>query len=118
MTVVGIAGSRGNVKRVVLPSLPAWSSSSAARIALVRFDSYLGSYLWRKAWSRFPGQLIEADSYYAFFIGFLLYRSHRAAAQRPQQQPEYGSLRTGRSRVFIDDREFASGQDSRPLLPS
>ncbi len=73
MTAVGIVGSRGNGKKVVLViAVGMILFVHAARIALVRFDSYLGSYpLAQRLEQSPPGQLIEANSYYAFLVRLL-----------------------------------------------
>ena len=97
VTAVGIVRSKGNVKKVVLVIAAGMVLFfQAARIALVRFDSYLGSYPLAQSLEQSPpGQLIEARFLLRFFICFLLYRSHGTAAQRPQQQPRVWLLRTG-----------------------
>src|SRR5208337_4643627 len=65
---VALAFSCKNVRRTVLVvAVSMIVFFQAARIALVRFDSYLGSYpLAERLRQSPPGQLIEADSYYAF----------------------------------------------------
>ena len=110
MTAVGIAGSRGNVKRVVLVIAAGMVLFvQAARIALVRFDSYLGSYpLAQRLEQGPPGQLIEANSYYAFSSVFFYTGRTALLLNGRNNNLEYGSYAPGAPRVFIEDREFVS----------
>ncbi len=110
MTAVGIAGSRGNVKRVVLVIAAGMVLFvQAARIALVRFDSYLGSYpLAQRLEQGPPGQLIEANSYYAFSSVFFYTGRTALLLNGRNNNLEYGSYARGAPRVFIEDREFVS----------
>ena len=81
----------------------------AARIALVRFDSYLGSYPLAEGLEQSPpGQLIESNSYYAFSSVFF-YTSRTALLLNGRNNNlEYGSYAPAAPRTFIDDSEFAS----------
>ena len=110
MTAVGIAGSRGNVKRVVLVIAAGMVLFvQAARIALVRFDSYLGSYPLAQSLEQSPpGQLIEANSYYAFSSVFFYTGRTALLLNGRNNNLEYGSYARGAPRVFIEDREFVS----------
>jgi len=110
MTAVGIAGSRGNVKRVVLVIAAGMVLFvQAARIALVRFDSYLGSYPLAQSLEQGPpGQLIEANSYYAFSSVFFYTGRTALLLNGRNNNLEYGSYARGAPRVFIEDREFVS----------
>jgi len=110
MTAVGIAGSRGNVKRVVLVIAAGMVLFvQAARIALVRFDSYLGSYPLAESLEQGPpGQLIEANSYYAFSSVFFYTGRTALLLNGRNNNLEYGSYARGAPRVFIEDREFVS----------
>ena len=110
MTAVGIAGSRGNVNRVVLVIAAGMVLFvQAARIALVRFDSYLGSYPLAQSLEQGPpGQLIEANSYYAFSSVFFYTGRTALLLNGRNNNLEYGSYARGAPRVFIEDREFVS----------
>jgi 4-amino-4-deoxy-L-arabinose transferase-like glycosyltransferase len=110
ISAVGIAGSRGNVKRVVLVIAASMALFfQAARIALVRFDTYLGSYpLAQTLQQSPPGQLIEANSYYAFSSAFFYTGRKALLLNGRNNNLEYGSYAPGAPNVFIDDREFVS----------
>jgi len=81
----------------------------AARIALIRFDSYLGSYpLAQSLQQAPPGQLIEANAYYAFSSAFF-YTGRTALLWNGRiNNLEYGSNAPGAPQVFIDDTQFVS----------
>ena len=110
MTAVGIVGSRGNGKKVVLVIAVGMALFvHAARIALVRFDSYLGSYPLAQRMEQSPqGQLIEANSYYAFSSVFFYTGRTALLLNGRNNNLEYGSYAPDAPRVFIDDREFVS----------
>lgn len=110
MTAVGIVGSRGNGKKVVLVIAVGMALFvHAARIALVRFDSYLGSYPLAQRLEQSPqGQLIEANSYYAFSSVFFYTGRTALLLNGRNNNLEYGSYAPDAPRVFIDDREFVS----------
>jgi hypothetical protein len=79
----------------------------AARLALVRFDTYLGSYpLALKLQSSKPGQLIEADAYYAFSSVFFYTNRTAWLWNGRSNNLEYGSYAPGAPQVFIDDAGF------------
>ena len=81
----------------------------AARIALVRFDSYLGSYPLAQSLEQSPpGQLIESNSYYAFSSVFFYTDRTALLLNGRTNNLEYGSYAPGVPRRFIDDHEFAS----------
>jgi hypothetical protein len=81
----------------------------AARIALVRFDSYLGSYsLAQKLMQSPPGKLIEADAYYAFSSVFFYTNRSAFLLNGRYNNLEYGSYAPSAPYVFIDDAEFAN----------
>jgi len=91
----------------------------AARIALVRFDNYLGSYPLAQALMKNPpGQLIEADAYYAFSSVFFYANRTALLLNGRSNNLEYGSYAPGAPQVFIDDRKFQSlwSQPSRSYL--
>jgi 4-amino-4-deoxy-L-arabinose transferase-like glycosyltransferase len=81
----------------------------ATRIALIRFDAYLGSYPLAESLQHSPpGQLIEADAYYAFSSVFF-YSSRTALLLNGRKNNlEYGSYAPGAQDVFIDDSRFVS----------
>jgi 4-amino-4-deoxy-L-arabinose transferase-like glycosyltransferase len=110
VTAVGIVRSKGNVKKAVLVIAAGMVLFvQAARIALVRFDSYLGSYPLAQSLEQGPpGQLIEADSYYAFSSVFFYTGRTALLLNGRNNNLEYGSYAPDAPRVFIDDREFVS----------
>ena len=87
----------------------------AARLALIRFDPYLGSYsLAAQLEQSPPGQLIEADAYYAFSSVFF-YTNRRALLYNGRfNNLEYGSYAPNAPDVFIDDARFASLWTAEP----
>jgi 4-amino-4-deoxy-L-arabinose transferase-like glycosyltransferase len=92
----------------------------AARLALIRFDSYLGSYPLAAALQRSPqGTLIEANSYYAFSSVFFYAGRTALLLNGRNNNLEYGSYAPEAPKVFIDDIKFASlwaGSDRCYLL--
>lgn len=79
----------------------------AARIALVRFDSYLGSYpLAQKLLQSPPGELIEANSYYSFSSVFFYTNRNALLLNGRNNNLEYGSYAPDAPKVFIDDAQF------------
>ncbi len=81
----------------------------AARIALIRFDSYLGSYpLAQSLQQGPPGQLIEAGAYYAFSSVFFYTGRTALLLNGRNNNLEYGSYAPGAPDVFIDDSKFVS----------
>ncbi len=100
--------ARNNVRRAVLVSAATMIVFfHAARVALIRFEDYLGSYpLAESLLQNPPGQLIEAGAYYAFSSVF--YYSGRTAVllNGRNNNLEYGSYAPGAPAVFIDDAQF------------
>lgn len=81
----------------------------AARIALIRFDSYLGSYpLAQSLQHSPPGQLIEADAYYAFSSVFFYTGRTALLLNGRNNNLEYGSYAPRAADIFIDDARFVS----------
>jgi hypothetical protein len=79
----------------------------AARIALVRFDSYLGSYPLAASLEKSPpGQLIEENAYYAFSSVFFYTNRSALLWNGRSNNLEYGSYAPGAPQVFIDDAEL------------
>jgi 4-amino-4-deoxy-L-arabinose transferase-like glycosyltransferase len=80
----------------------------ASRIALVRFDPYLGSHALAIALQQSPpGQLIEADAYYAFSSVFFYTDRTALLLNGRMNNLEYGSYAPKAPQVFIDDARFA-----------
>src|SRR5262249_13533187 len=81
----------------------------AARLALIRFDAYLGSYAMAQSLMKSPpGQLIEADSYYSFSSAFFYADRTALLLNGRNNNLEYGSYAPGAPNVFIDDAQFVS----------
>ena len=79
----------------------------AARLALIRFDDYLGSYpLAQRLMQAPPGQLIEADAYYAFSSVFFYTNRTALLWNGRKDNLEYGSYAPDAPKVFIGDSEF------------
>jgi len=80
----------------------------ASRVALVRFDSYLGSYpLAQELQHHPPGQVIEANAYYAFSSVFFYTNRNTLLLNGRTNNLEYGSNAPGAPDVFIDDQRFS-----------
>jgi 4-amino-4-deoxy-L-arabinose transferase-like glycosyltransferase len=110
LSAIGIAGSRGNVKSVVLVVAAGMVLFfQAARIALIQFDSYLGSYPLAQALEQSPpGQFIEANSYYAFSSVFFYTGRKALLLNGRNNNLEYGSYAPAAPDVFIDDHDFVA----------
>lgn len=79
----------------------------AARVALVRFDAYLGSYPLAEALKQSPpGELIEADAYYAFSSVFFYTNRHALLWNGRFNNLEYGSNAPNAPKVFISNGEL------------
>src|SRR5206468_12270579 len=79
----------------------------AARIAIVRFDPYLGSKPLADALMSAPaGKLIGADAYYAFSSVFFYTNRSALLWNGRVDNLEYGSYAPAAPDVFIDDRDF------------
>ena len=119
-TAIALALSRKNVRRTVLVIAAGMIVFfQAARIALIRFDPYLGSYpLAERLEQSPPGQLIEADAYYAFSSVFFYTNRTALLLNGRMNNLEYGSYAPGAPDVFIDDNRFISlwKTDSRYYL--
>ena len=79
----------------------------AARVALIAFDPYLGSYPLAQALNRAPeGELILDDPYYEM-SGLFFYTNKSALILNGRKNNlEYGSYAPDAPRVFIGDGEF------------
>ena len=79
----------------------------AARIALVDFDPYLGSYPLAVALEHAPpGGLIGANEYYAFSSVYFYTNRSALLLNGRAANLEYGSYAPGAPQVFIDDAKF------------
>ena len=79
----------------------------AARIALVEFDPYLGSYPLAVALEKSPpGELIGANEYYAFSSVYFYANRSVLLWNGRGANLEYGSYAPGAPQVFIDDARF------------
>jgi len=100
---------RSTVKTVATLTIAMIVFFQAARIALVRFDNYLGSYpLAQRLEQSPPGQLIEADAYYAFSSVFFYTNRQALLLNGRSNNLEYGSYAPGAPKVFIDDAGFTT----------
>ena len=85
----------------------------AARIALVVFDPYLGSYPLAVALKSSPsGGLIGANEYYAFSSVYFYTNRDALLLNGRGANLEYGSYAPGAPQVFIDDSQFVGLWDS------
>jgi 4-amino-4-deoxy-L-arabinose transferase-like glycosyltransferase len=107
---LGLLASRCNIPRAVLVVAASMILFfHAARIALVRFQDYLGSYpLAESLQQNPPGHLIEADAYYAFSSVFFYTGRSALLLNGRENNLEYGSYAPGAPDVFIDDARFVS----------
>ena len=107
---VALAIWRNNIWRIVLAiAISMIIFFQAARIALIRFDNYLGSYpLAERLQQSPPGQLIEADAYYAFSSVFFYTDRTALLLNGRMNNLEYGSYAPDAPQVFIDDNKFVS----------
>jgi hypothetical protein len=105
---LGLAIWRNNIGRAVLVVAAGMVIFfQAARLALVRFDGYLGSYPLAQALMKAPpGQLVEANSYYAFSSVFFYTGRTALLLNGRNNNLEYGSYAPGAPDVFIDDARF------------
>lgn len=107
---VALVVPRNDMRRTVLLIAASMITFfQAARIALIRFDSYLGSYPLAESLQKGPpGQLIEANSYYAFSSVFFYTGRTALLLNGRNNNLEYGSYAPGAPQVFIDDDKFVS----------
>lgn len=104
----GLAIWRSNIHRVVAVLVVGMVLFfQASRIALTRFDSYLGSWPLAQALQHHkPGKLIEADAYYTFSSVFF-YTNRTALLWNGRiTNLEYGSYAPNAPKVFIDDQDL------------
>jgi hypothetical protein len=107
---LGLAVWRTNITRAVLVvAVGMILFFQAARLALVRFDAYLGSYpLAQSLMKSPPGQLVEANSYYAFSSVFFYTGRTALLLNGRNNNLEYGSYAPGAPNVFIDDAKLST----------
>ena len=107
---LGLARWRNNIRRTVMVvAVGMVIFFQAARLALVRFDSYLGSYpLAQSLMKSPPGQLVEANAYYAFSSVFFYTGRTALLLNGRMNNLEYGSYAPGAPNVFIDDAKFSA----------
>ncbi len=105
-----LAVTRNNLRRSVLAVCCGMIIFfQAARLALVRFDPYLGSYALAQSFKQCPpGELIEAGAYYAFSSVFFYSGRTVLLLNGRSNNLEYGSYAPGAPQVFIDDNKFVS----------
>jgi hypothetical protein len=107
---LGLALWHNNIRRTVMVVAAAMAIFfQAARLALVRFDGYLGSYpLAQSLMKSPPGQLVEANAYYAFSSVFFYTGRTALLLNGRMNNLEYGSYAPGAPSVFIDDAKFSA----------
>ena len=107
--MLGLTFFRQNRKQIAAIAIAMVVFCQAARVALIRFDGYLGSYpLVRALEQAPPGQLIEADAYYSFSSVFFYTNRTALLLNGRRDNLEYGSYAPGAPQVFIDDEKFRS----------
>ncbi|MBS1829130.1 MAG: glycosyltransferase family 39 protein [Acidobacteria bacterium] len=80
----------------------------AARVALIRFDPYLGSRALAESYVTAPaGELIVDNQYYAFSSVFFYANASALLLNGRVNNLEYGSYAPGAPNVFVDDAAFA-----------
>ena len=105
----GLVVLRHHTRRIAAVAIAMVIFLQAARVALMRFDGYLGSYPLARALEQAPpGQLIEADAYYAFSSVFFYTNRTALLLNGRRDNLEYGSYAPGAPQVFIDDAKFRS----------
>ncbi|HKD10391.1 MAG TPA: glycosyltransferase family 39 protein [Bryobacteraceae bacterium] len=81
----------------------------AARLALIAFDPYLGSYALAEALNRAePGKLIVDDPYYEMSGVFFYTNRTGLILNGRKNNLEYGSYAPGAPHVFIGDADFVN----------
>ncbi len=80
----------------------------ASRLALVRFQNYLGSYPLAQALQQAPpGDLIEGDAYYAFSSVFFYTNRTALLWDGRVNNLEYGSYAPDAPQIFLDDTQLS-----------
>jgi 4-amino-4-deoxy-L-arabinose transferase-like glycosyltransferase len=107
--VVGLLRVRRTWATVAVLAVMMLAFIQAARLALITFDPYLSSYQLANALKEAPpGELIEADAYYAFSSTFFYTNQSALLWNGRSANLEYGSYAPRAKRVFIDDSELKS----------
>ena len=109
LAATALASWRSNVRKAVIALAACMIVFlQAARIALVVFDPYLGSYPLAIALEQSPpGELIGANEYYAFSSVYFYTNRSALLLNGRGANLEYGSYAPGAPQVFIDDARFA-----------
>jgi 4-amino-4-deoxy-L-arabinose transferase-like glycosyltransferase len=107
---LALAMSRSSPRRTVLVVAASMIVFfQAARLALIRFNPYLGSYPLAESLRQSPpGQLIEANAYYSFSSVFFYTGRTALLLNGRVNNLEYGSYAPDAPSVFIDDDRFVS----------
>lgn len=112
----GLWLTRGNTRKsAVVLAASMVIFFQASRLALVRFENYLGSYPLAIALEKSPpGQLMEADAYYAFSSVFFYSDRTALLVNGRINNLEYGSYAPDAPHVFIGDNGFVSRWKGQP----
>ena len=106
--VIGAFSTRG-IRSAVAIAIMMVLFFQAARLALVAFDPYLGSYPLARALNQAPpGGLIVDDPYYEFSSVFYYGNRSGLILDGRVNNLEYGSYAPDAPRIFIGDTEFVS----------
>jgi hypothetical protein len=104
---VALGTARTQLRKIILVACSMVLFFQAAHVALIRFDSYLGSYPLAQALDHAPpGKLIEDDAYYAFSSVFFYSNRTALLLNGRVNNLEYGSYAPGAPDVFIQDSKF------------
>lgn len=110
-TLLGCVGGfalRGRAAAIALAAMMV-IFFQAARLALIAFDPYLGSYPLAQAINRAPaGGLIVDDPYYEMSGVFFYTNRTGLILNGRKNNLEYGSYAPGAPQVFIGDRDFVA----------
>jgi 4-amino-4-deoxy-L-arabinose transferase-like glycosyltransferase len=110
---VGLTFARSRREIALAAALSMVIFLQAARLALVKFDPYLGSYPLATALQKSPeGELIEADAYYAFSSVFFYTNRTALLWNGRMNNLEYGSFAPGAPKVFIGNDDFVKHWNS------
>jgi len=109
IAAIGLAVLRRKRAQITVIAVAMILFFHAARVALIRFDPYLGSYSLAQALQNGPpGKLIENDAYWSFTSVFFYANRDALLLDGRQTNLEYGSYAPGAPNVFIDDHQFQS----------
>jgi hypothetical protein len=97
------------LRKIILVACSMILFFQAAHVALIRFDSYLGSHPLAQALEHSPpGKLIEDDAYYAFSSVFFYSNRSALLLNGRVNNLEYGSYAPGSPDIFIQDSKFVT----------